>query len=83
VFASHQVGAAFAATAAGMVRDELGTYALAWYVAGALSIGAAVLSLLLLRRRAAVPPPAVGPAGGPAAGPATEPAAAGAVAATG
>jgi MFS family permease len=49
VFASHQFGAAVAATGAGLVRDQLGTYALAWYVAGALSIGAAVLSLLLRR----------------------------------
>ena len=32
VFASHQVGAAIAATAAGVVRDQLGNYALAWYV---------------------------------------------------
>jgi len=54
VFASHQVGAAIAATAAGVVRDRLGTYELAWYVAGALSIAAAGLSLLLLRRRRAV-----------------------------
>jgi predicted MFS family arabinose efflux permease len=54
VFASHQVGAAIAATAAGVVRDRLGTYVLAWYVAGALSIAAAGLSLLLLRRRRAV-----------------------------
>jgi MFS family permease len=47
VFASHQVGAAAAATGAGLVRDQLGTYALAWYVAGGLAIGAAVLSMLL------------------------------------
>ncbi|MDR7279034.1 MFS transporter [Catenuloplanes atrovinosus] len=51
VFASHQVGAAFAATAAGLVRDRLGEYDLAWYVAGALAIGAAVLSLSLFRTR--------------------------------
>ena len=36
---------------AGVVRDQLGTYAPAWYVAGALSVGAAGLSLLLLRGR--------------------------------
>jgi predicted MFS family arabinose efflux permease len=52
VFASHQFGAAVAATAAGVVRDRLGDYAPAWYVAGALSITAAGLSLLLLRGRA-------------------------------
>lgn len=51
VFAAHQFGAAVAATGAGLVRDQLGTYHLAWYAAGALSVGAAVLSLMLLRRR--------------------------------
>ncbi|HEU4424769.1 MAG TPA: MFS transporter, partial [Pilimelia sp.] len=67
VFASHQIGAAVAATTAGVIRDELGTYALAWYGAGILSIGAAVLSLLLLRRRTAVarPVPAIAGAGVP------------------
>ncbi|MDO3701006.1 MFS transporter [Micromonospora sp. C28SCA-DRY-2] len=50
VFAAHQVGAALAATGAGLVRDQLGDYALAWFAAGALSIGAAGLSLLLRRR---------------------------------
>ncbi|MGC1211582.1 MAG: MFS transporter [Micromonospora sp.] len=55
VFAAHQVGAAVAATGAGLVRDGLGDYSLAWYVAGALSIGAAGLSLLLRRRREPVP----------------------------
>jgi predicted MFS family arabinose efflux permease len=49
VFGAHQFGAAFAATAAGMVRDQSGSYAIAWYVAGALAIAAAGLSLLLLR----------------------------------
>jgi len=49
VFASHQVGAAVAATAAGLVRDRLGDYRLAWYVAGVLAIGAAALSLSLRR----------------------------------
>ena len=56
VFASHQFGAAIAATGAGLVRDRLGDYNPAWYAAGALSVGAAVLSLLLRRRRS-VPPP--------------------------
>jgi sugar phosphate permease len=58
VFASHQFGAAVAATAAGLVRDRLGDYDWAWYVAGALAVVAAGLSLLLLRpgRPAAVPP---------------------------
>jgi MFS family permease len=49
VFASHQFGAALAATAAGLVRDRLGTYDWAWYAAGALALFAAGLSLLLAR----------------------------------
>ncbi|HEX7747106.1 MAG TPA: MFS transporter [Micromonosporaceae bacterium] len=72
VFAAHQLGAAVAATGAGLVRDQLGTYALAWYVAGGLSIGAAVLSLLLRGSRRPAEPQAVParephsvPAGGP------------------
>ncbi|MEV6494008.1 MFS transporter [Actinoplanes sp. NPDC051633] len=48
VFASHQIGAAIAATAAGLVRDRLGEYDLAWYVAGSLAIVAALMSLALL-----------------------------------
>ena len=62
VFASHQFGAAIAATGAGLVRDQLGTYTAAWYGAGALALGASLLSLMLLwgRRTAAA---GVGPAG--------------------
>ncbi|NJP32000.1 MFS transporter [Micromonospora thermarum] len=67
VFAAHQVGAAIAATGAGLVRDQLGSYALAWYVAGALSIGAAMLSLLLRRRRLTPPAPAAVVAAAPRA----------------
>ena len=60
VFASHQIGAAIAATVAGLVRDQLGTYNWAWYGAGALAIAASVLSLtLLIGKRSA----AIGPAG--------------------
>ncbi|WP_433224325.1 MFS transporter [Dactylosporangium sp. CS-047395] len=51
VFASHQFGAAIAATATGLLRDRLGNYDLAWYIAGGLSISAAALSLLLFRTR--------------------------------
>jgi MFS family permease len=53
VFASHQVGAALAATAAGIIRDQLGAYDLAWYGGGVLSVMAGVLSLLVARRRLA------------------------------
>jgi sugar phosphate permease len=48
VFASHQIGAAIAATAAGLVRDRLGEYDMAWYVAGSLALVAALASLALL-----------------------------------
>jgi MFS family permease len=51
VFASHQFGAAIAATATGLLRDRLGNYDLAWYIAGGLSISAAGLSLLLFKAR--------------------------------
>ncbi|WP_370027535.1 MFS transporter [Planotetraspora sp. GP83] len=44
VFASHQVGAAVAATVAGVTRDHLGNYNLAWYGAGVLCLLAALMS---------------------------------------
>lgn len=44
VFASHQVGAAVAAFGAGLTRDVLGSYDMAWYVAGGLCAIAALLS---------------------------------------
>ncbi len=47
VFASHQIGAAIAATASAVVRDQLGTYTAAWYGAGFLCLLATVLSLLV------------------------------------
>jgi MFS family permease len=45
VFASHQVGAAVAATGAGVIRTVTGDYFLAFVSAGALCLVAAVLSL--------------------------------------
>ena len=45
VFASHQVGAAFAATGAGVIRDVTGDYSSAWIAAGILCFFAAVLSV--------------------------------------
>ncbi|MFG1619594.1 MFS transporter [Nonomuraea wenchangensis] len=51
VFASHQVGAAFAAVAAGLTRDHLGAYDLAWYAAGALCLLAAGMSLAIRHAR--------------------------------
>lgn len=44
VFASHQIGAAIAATGAGAIRDAFGTYNLAWYLAGGLCMFAALMS---------------------------------------
>ena len=38
VFASHQIGAAFAATAAAVVRDHYGAYDFAFYAAGMLCL---------------------------------------------
>jgi predicted MFS family arabinose efflux permease len=62
VFASHQIGAAFAAFLAGVIRDQLGSYDLAWYCGGALSVLAGGLSLLIRRHRTAVPSPLPAPA---------------------
>src|SRR5205807_10159016 len=49
VFASHQIGAALAASAAGIIHDRTGTYDLAFYVAGGLALVAAVLSVRIRR----------------------------------
>jgi predicted MFS family arabinose efflux permease len=67
VFASHQVGAAIAAVGAGLARDHLGTYNLAWYLAGALCFGAALMSIAIARRPALATPtdPATEPAAEP------------------
>jgi predicted MFS family arabinose efflux permease len=47
VFASHQVGAAIAATAAGIVRDAFGTYTYAWIGGALLCVIAAVFSYVV------------------------------------
>ncbi|GAA5128638.1 MFS transporter [Haloechinothrix salitolerans] len=49
VFASHQVGAAIAAFAAGAARDQLGSYDIAWYGAGGLCVAATAMSLRIRR----------------------------------
>ncbi len=59
VFASHQLGAAGAALAAGVVREAYGSYTFAWFGGAALCAVAAVLSVSLRR------PPAEGPAATP------------------
>ena len=45
VFASHQIGAAVASVAAGVTRDQTGTYTAAWLGAAALCVVAAVISV--------------------------------------
>ena len=65
VFASHQVGAAAMALVAGIIRDRLHTYDLAWYVGGALCLAAGALSLAVGRARK---PVVAGVAPGAAAG---------------
>jgi MFS family permease len=57
VFAAHQVGAAIAATAAGLTRDHLGTYTPAWFVAGGLCLVAASFSSRMPDPEVAVPVP--------------------------
>ena len=49
IFASHQLGAACAALAAGIARDALGTYDAAWYGGAALCAVGAALSLSIRR----------------------------------
>ena len=61
VFASHQVGAALAASAAGVVRTGTGSYNAAWLGAGALCLVAAGLSLSVRMQRAAIADPAPAP----------------------
>jgi predicted MFS family arabinose efflux permease len=45
VFAAHQIGAAIASVAAGVIRDATGQYTVAWLSAAALCVIAALLSL--------------------------------------
>ncbi len=49
VFASHMVGAAFAAAVSGWIRVSAGDYATAWWLAGILAFVAAALSLAIAR----------------------------------
>ena len=50
VFAAHQIGAAIAATGAGVVRDVFGEYTWAWWGGAALCAIAATMSVLVRRR---------------------------------
>jgi predicted MFS family arabinose efflux permease len=65
IFASHQIGAAFAAWAAGASRTWFGTYNYAFVSAGGLCLLAAALSLRIGRHegvRSLAPAPAASPA---------------------
>ena len=50
VFAGHQLGAAFAALGAGMLRSTLGTYTVATMISGGLCVVGAILVLRINRR---------------------------------
>lgn len=54
VLAAHQVGGSAVASLAGLLRDQYGSYDLAWYVAGGLCAIAVVLCLALRQVRPAV-----------------------------
>lgn len=45
VFAAHQIGAAFASVAAGLIRDATGQYTIAWFGAAGMCAIAAIVSL--------------------------------------
>ena len=47
VLASHQIGAGVVAALAGVTRDHLGSYDLAWYAAGTLCVLAAAMALIM------------------------------------
>jgi sugar phosphate permease len=51
IFASHQLGAAVAASGAGIIRDVTGDYQLAWYGSGVLCLFAAVMSIRISPQR--------------------------------
>ncbi|MDP3495109.1 MAG: MFS transporter [Hyphomonadaceae bacterium] len=55
IFAAHQLGAGFAAFSAGLIRTELGSYAIAFQGAGILCIVAALAFVSGTRRRPAGP----------------------------
>ncbi len=52
VFAAHQIGAAVAATVAGLIRDGTGQYTIAWFGAAGLCLVAAIVSFGITRRPA-------------------------------
>ena len=63
VFAAHQLGAAIAAWVAGIVRESVGDYTVAFVAAGRIAIIAG-FAALGIRRTRPVAPPAPLPAAG-------------------
>ncbi|WP_323123102.1 MFS transporter [Burkholderia alba] len=59
IVAGHQLGAAFAALGAGLLRASLGTYTMASMISGGLCLAGALLVLRINRRPARLPAPAV------------------------
>jgi sugar phosphate permease len=51
VYFAHMVGAAIAAEAAGVIRDDVGSYAIAFIAAGWLAVAAGVAALVIRRPR--------------------------------
>lgn len=51
VFAAHMIGAAFAATISGVMRDMHGTYSTSWWLAAALALAASATCLAIPRVR--------------------------------
>jgi sugar phosphate permease len=62
VYFAHRVGAAIAAEVAGLVRDNVGSYALAFFAAGWIAVAAGVAALVIRRNRAEPAPAAQVPA---------------------
>lgn len=54
VFASHQVGAALASVAAGVIRDQTGAYTIAWFGAAGMCLVAALVSFQIKKLPTAV-----------------------------
>ncbi len=56
VFAAHQIGAALASTAAGVIRDQTGAYTIAWFGAAGMCLVAALVSFQIKRLPTQTPP---------------------------
>jgi predicted MFS family arabinose efflux permease len=59
LWTAHQVGGALAAAAAGVIRDALGSYTLAWFTGGVVCLAAAGMALALRPTKALPQPVAV------------------------